>query len=106
MSETRTKDRATEQQDERRLNMIGAINDALDVSMGRDDDVVVMGEDVGYFGGVSAALRACRRNTARPVFDTPINECGIIAVAVGGPTACVRCPKFSLPITSIPASTS
>ena len=53
MSETQTKDMPAGTQDgERRLNMIEAINDALDVSMGRDDDVVVMGEDVGYFGGV------------------------------------------------------
>ena len=53
MSETQTTDMPAGTQDgERRLNMIEAINDALDVSMGRDDDVVVMGEDVGYFGGV------------------------------------------------------
>ena len=34
---------------ERRLNMIEAINDALDIMMDRDPDVVIMGEDVGYF---------------------------------------------------------
>ena len=32
--------------------MTGAIRSALDVMLGRDDDVVVFGEDVGYFGGV------------------------------------------------------
>ncbi|MEO0690714.1 MAG: alpha-ketoacid dehydrogenase subunit beta, partial [Pseudomonadota bacterium] len=32
---------------ERRLNMIEAINEALDVMLTRDDDVIVMGEDVG-----------------------------------------------------------
>src|SRR3546814_1605937 len=37
---------------ERRLNMIEAINEALDVMLARDPDVIVMGEDVGYFGGV------------------------------------------------------
>ena len=35
-----------------RMTMIEAIRDALDVMMGRDDRVVVYGEDVGYFGGV------------------------------------------------------
>ena len=35
-----------------RMTMIEAIRSALDVSMGRDDNVVVYGEDVGYFGGV------------------------------------------------------
>ena len=70
--------------DDRRLNMIEAINDALDVSMGRDDDVVVMGEDVGYFGGVFRCTAGLQEKYGKTrVFDTPINECGIIAVAVG-----------------------
>lgn len=40
---------------ERRLNMIEAINEALDIMLTRDPDVVIMGEDVGYFGGVFRA---------------------------------------------------
>jgi 2-oxoisovalerate dehydrogenase E1 component beta subunit len=66
------------------MNMIQAINSALDVMMDRDPDVVVMGEDVGYFGGVFRATAGLQRKygTAR-VFDTPISECGIIGVAVG-----------------------
>ena len=35
-----------------RRNMVEAIRDAMDISMQRDDNVVVFGEDVGYFGGV------------------------------------------------------
>ena len=38
--------------DAQQMNMIQAINSALDVMMDRDPDVVVMGEDVGYFGDV------------------------------------------------------
>lgn len=68
----------------RRLNMIEAINDALDVMMARDPDVVVMGEDVGYFGGVFRATAGLQRKYGKTrVFDTPISECGIIGVAVG-----------------------
>ena len=48
-----------------RKTMIEAIRDAIDVMMGLDDNVVVFGEDVGYFGGVFRATRACRRSTAR-----------------------------------------
>ncbi len=67
-----------------RMNMIEAINSALDVAMARDATVTVLGEDVGYFGGVfraTAGLQAKHGKTR--VFDTPINECGIIGVAVG-----------------------
>ncbi|RZM24507.1 MAG: alpha-ketoacid dehydrogenase subunit beta, partial [Sphingomonas sp.] len=37
------------------MNMIQAINSAMDIMMERDPDVIVMGEDVGYFGGVFRA---------------------------------------------------
>ena len=40
-----------------RMTMIEAIRDAMDVMMGRDDDVVVFGEDVGFFGGVFRATQ-------------------------------------------------
>jgi 2-oxoisovalerate dehydrogenase E1 component beta subunit len=69
---------------ERRLNMIEAINDALDVMMGLDDDVIVMGEDVGYFGGVFRCTAGLQEKYGKTrAFDTPISECGIIGVAVG-----------------------
>ena len=63
----------------------GASATRMDVMMARDDDVVVFGEDVGYFGGVFRVhRRACRRSTARRrVFDAPISEGGIVGTAVG-----------------------
>lgn len=68
----------------RRMNMIEAINDALDLMMARDPDVVVFGEDVGYFGGVFRATAGLQKKFGKTrVFDTPITECGIIGVAVG-----------------------
>lgn len=69
---------------ERRINMIEAINDALDTMLGRDPDVIVMGEDVGYFGGVFRCTAGLQEKHGKTrVFDTPISECGIIGVAVG-----------------------
>jgi 2-oxoisovalerate dehydrogenase E1 component beta subunit len=66
------------------MNMIQAINSALDVIMDRDPDVVVMGEDVGFFGGVFRATAGLQNKYGKArVFDTPISECGIIGVAVG-----------------------
>jgi 2-oxoisovalerate dehydrogenase E1 component beta subunit len=66
------------------MNMIEAINSAMDVAMAADPNVLVLGEDVGFFGGVfraTAGLQAKHGKTR--VFDTPITECGIIGVAVG-----------------------
>ncbi len=68
----------------RPMNMIQAINSALDVMMGRDPDIVVLGEDVGYFGGVFKATEGLQKRHGKTrVFDTPITECGIVGVAVG-----------------------
>lgn len=68
----------------RSLNMIEAINDALDIMLARDPDVVIIGEDVGYFGGVFRATAHLQEKHGKTrVFDTPISECGIIGVAVG-----------------------
>jgi 2-oxoisovalerate dehydrogenase E1 component beta subunit len=67
-----------------RMNMIQAINSAMDVMMARDPDVIIMGEDVGYFGGVFRATAGLQTKYGKTrVFDTPITECGIIGVAVG-----------------------
>ena len=69
---------------ERRFNMIEAINDALDIMLERDPDTIIMGEDVGYFGGVFRATAGLQEKYGKTrVFDTPISECGIIGVAVG-----------------------
>ena len=68
----------------KRMNMIEAIRDALDVKMAADDNVVVFGEDVGYFGGVFRATEGLQTKYGKSrVFDTPINELGIIGAAVG-----------------------
>ena len=68
----------------RSMNMIQAINSALDVCMAADDRIVVLGEDVGFFGGVFRATEHLQaRYGKNRVFDTPINELGIIGVAVG-----------------------
>ena len=66
------------------MNMIEAINSAMDVMLERDPNMVVMGEDVGFFGGVFRATAGLQKKHGKTrVFDTPINECGIIGVAVG-----------------------
>jgi 2-oxoisovalerate dehydrogenase E1 component beta subunit len=75
----------------RTMNMIQAINSALDVALGRDDSTVVLGEDVGYFGGVFKATEGLQKKYGKTrVFDTPISENGIVGVAVGMATYGLR----------------
>ncbi|MEA3040552.1 MAG: 2-oxoisovalerate dehydrogenase component beta subunit [Sphingomonadales bacterium] len=65
-------------------NMIEALNDAHRVMMERDDGIVVLGEDIGYFGGVFRVTAGLQKQfgTSR-VFDAPIAELGIVATAIG-----------------------
>jgi 2-oxoisovalerate dehydrogenase E1 component beta subunit len=66
------------------LNMIQAVNDALRLEMRRDRDVVVLGEDVGKFGGVFRATQGLYEEFgADRVIDTPLAESGIVGTAVG-----------------------
>ncbi len=67
-----------------RMAMNVALRSAMDVMLGRDDNVVVFGEDVGYFGGVFRCTEGLQRAYgSHRVFDTPIAEGGIVGVAVG-----------------------
>jgi 2-oxoisovalerate dehydrogenase E1 component beta subunit len=66
------------------MNMIQALNSALDVMMGRDPDVLTFGEDVGYFGGVFRVTEGLqKKHGVKRCFDTPLTEGGIIAAAIG-----------------------
>ncbi len=66
------------------MTMVQALTSAMDVMLGRDSDVLVFGEDVGYFGGVFRATEGLQKKYGvTRCFDTPIGEAGIVAVAVG-----------------------
>jgi len=66
------------------MNMIQALNSAHKVAMERDEDVVVFGEDVGYFGGVFRVTEGLQKKFGKSrAFDAPISEGGIVAAAVG-----------------------
>jgi pyruvate dehydrogenase E1 component beta subunit len=66
------------------MNIIQAVNDALRIEMRKDPDVVVMGEDVGKFGGVFRATQGLYEEFgADRVIDTPLAEGGIVGTAVG-----------------------
>jgi len=66
------------------LNIIQAVNDALRTQMRQDPRVVILGEDVGRFGGVFRATAGLFEEFgADRVIDTPLAEGGIIGAAIG-----------------------
>ena len=66
------------------LTLVEAVNDALHTELGRDPNVMVMGEDVGRAGGVFRATAGLRdRFGADRCVDTPLAEAGILGTAVG-----------------------
>src|SRR5690606_2706537 len=66
------------------MTMIQALRSAMDIMLERDDNVVIFGQDVGYFGGVFRCTEGLQAKYGRErVFDAPISEGGIVGAAVG-----------------------
>ena len=66
------------------LNLLQAVNDALRIQMRQDPRTVILGEDVGKFGGVFRATAGLVEEFGESrVIDTPLAEGGIIGTAIG-----------------------
>jgi 2-oxoisovalerate dehydrogenase E1 component beta subunit len=66
------------------MNMIEAIRSALDVMLDKDSNVIILGQDIGYFGGVFRCTDGLQRKFGEHrVIDAPIAEGGIIGAAIG-----------------------
>ncbi len=66
------------------VTMIEAIREALDEEMQRDPAVVLIGEDIGVYGGAFKATEGLLAKYGwERVIDTPISETAIIGAAVG-----------------------
>ena len=66
------------------MNIVQAVARTLDAEMARDDDVVVLGEDVGKRGGGFLATQGLfDRYGPDRVIDTPLSEAAIIGAALG-----------------------
>ncbi len=67
-----------------RLNMVEAINLALQEEMERDERIIILGEDVGREGGVFRVTDGLQaRFGEERVVDTPLAETGIVGTAMG-----------------------
>jgi len=66
------------------MTLVQAIHAALSFEMGHDPGVVILGEDVGRNGGVFRATEGLwDRFGPERVLDTPLNEAGIVGMAIG-----------------------
>jgi 2-oxoisovalerate dehydrogenase E1 component beta subunit len=66
------------------MNMLHAINNALDIAMAEDESTLCFGEDVGHFGGVFRATSGLQDKYGKMrCFNTPLVEQGIIGFANG-----------------------
>jgi len=66
------------------LNLVQAINLALQQEMAKDERVIVLGEDVGPNGGVFRVTEGLHAQFGEDrVIDTPLAESGIIGTAIG-----------------------
>ena len=66
------------------MNLLQAINNALDIAMAEDDSTMCSGEDVGHFGGVFRATSGLQEKFGRDrCFNTPLTEQGIAGFANG-----------------------
>ena len=64
------------------MSMVQALNSAMDVMLARNSDVLIFGEDVGFFGGVFRATEGLqKKHGLERCFDTPIAESGLIGIA-------------------------
>lgn len=75
----------------KKLRYISAINEALEEEMSRDEDVVLLGEDVGSPGGAFGATRGLLKQFGpERVLDTPISEAGFVGLAAGAAACGLR----------------
>ena len=75
---------STQETSTQNLTLVQAVRDGLKSEMGRDDDVIVLGEDVGENGGVFRATEGLYEEFGEDrVIDTPLAESGIVGASIG-----------------------
>ncbi|MFW6448083.1 MAG: alpha-ketoacid dehydrogenase subunit beta [Halobacteriota archaeon] len=66
------------------LTLVQAVREGLRTEMDRDDQVVLLGEDIGVNGGVFRATEGLYDEFGEDrVIDTPLAESGIVGTAIG-----------------------
>ena len=84
----------------RKITYQQAINEAIDQEMARDEDIVLMGEDVvggsgsdgemDAWGGVLGVTKGLYGKYGDRIMDTPISESGFVGAAIGAAASGLR----------------
>lgn len=73
------------------MNLVQAINNALDLKLGQDPDILLFGEDAGLEGGVFRVTQGLQAKYGeRRVFDTPLSESVLLGAGLGMAVAGLR----------------
>ena len=90
-----------------KLSYLDAILQAQDIAMEKDENVFILGEDVGVKGGVFGATKGLQEKYGvERVIDTPLAESNIVGTAIGAsalgkrPIAEIQFADFILPATN------
>ena len=62
----------------------GAVNEALDEELARDRSVILLGEDIGIYGGAFGVTKGLHdKYGSERLWETPISENSVVGAAVG-----------------------
>jgi pyruvate/2-oxoglutarate/acetoin dehydrogenase E1 component len=68
----------------REITFREAVVEALDIAMGRDPRIFLLGEDIGYYGGLFQATQGLLQKYGEDrVMDSPISETAILGAGIG-----------------------
>jgi pyruvate/2-oxoglutarate/acetoin dehydrogenase E1 component len=68
----------------RELTFREAVVEALDIAMGKDPRIFLLGEDIGYYGGLFQATQGLMQKYGEDrVMDSPISETAILGAGIG-----------------------
>ena len=74
----------------REIRYIQAINEAIHEEMAREENVILMGEDVGSSGGAFGATRGLTEVFGKRILETPICEASFTGMAAGAAACGLR----------------
>ena len=68
----------------REITFREAVVEALDIAMGKDPRIFILGEDIGYYGGLFQATQGLMQKYGEDrVMDSPISETAILGAGIG-----------------------